>query len=197
MPNDTPELENDPFARGIIRRKVQQLIGHAGFTKQDAESLEQQMLTRLLQSLPSFNPQICHRNSFVTTVVERYVANILRHQKAEKRNHQRVCSLSVQVEIGDEGPAELAATIGDRELDARISRQRRSEEDLSDLVHDMAAVIASLPPQWQQFLELRKSNTIAEIASQMGVPRTTLNSWTNRIRDKFEEAGLRDYLADF
>ena len=33
----------DRFARGIVRRKVKQLIGRAGFTKQDREDLKQAM----------------------------------------------------------------------------------------------------------------------------------------------------------
>jgi hypothetical protein len=75
----------DRFIRGIIKRKVNQLIGRAGFTLQDRESLEQELFTRVLQSLPRFNPEVAHRNKFVTAVVERYVANMLRNKKAEKR----------------------------------------------------------------------------------------------------------------
>ena len=46
----------------------------------------------------------------------------------------------------------------------------------------------------QSFIELRKSRTMPEIAEEMGVPRTTLNDWMRRIRQRFEQAGLRNYL---
>ena len=59
---------------------------------------------------------------------------------------------------------------------------------------DLADVSATLPERWRILLELRKSQTMPEIARAMGVPRTTLNAWMHRIRQRFEKAGLRDYL---
>lgn len=185
---------DDPFTRGIIRRKVKQLIGRAGFTQQDREDLEQDLFVRVLQSLPKFNPDQAHRNKFITTVVERYVANILRNKQAEKRDHRRISSLNVMIEITEEGPTELAQTIGDRELDARLGRHRRAEEELTQLAFDLADVMSTLPETWRTLLELRKSRTMQEVADEMGVPRTTLNDWMRRIRRRFENAGMQDYL---
>lgn len=183
----------DRFTRGIIRRKIKQMIGRAGFTKQDHEDLEQEFFVRILQSLPLFNPNQAHRNTFITTVVERHVANILRNKRAAKRDHRRICSLNVMIEIAD-GPTELAQTISNRELDARICRQRPREDELAQLAIDITDVIATLPESWKTLLELRKSQSMPEIASEMGVPRTTLNAWMHHIRQRFEKAGLRDYL---
>lgn len=185
---------DDRFTRGIIRRKVKQLIGRAGFTQQDREDLEQDLFVRVLQSLPKFNPDQAHRNKFITTVVERYVANILRNKQAEKRDHRRISSLNVMIEITEEGPTELAQTIGDRELDARLGRHRRAEEELNQLAFDLAEVMSTLPESWRTLLELRKSRTMQEAADEMGVPRTTLNDWVRRIRRRFENAGMQDYL---
>lgn len=186
---------DDCFIRGIIRRKVKQLIGRAGFTQQDREPLEQELFARVLQSLPRFNPEVAHRNRFITAVVERYVANILRNKKADKRDHRRITSLNVMIEIADNGPTELAQTIGDRELDARLGRQRRSEQELRELALDLAVLIATLPEAWRTLLELRKSRTMPEIAKEMGVPRTTLNDWMRRIRQRFEKSDMQDYLG--
>ena len=185
---------DDRFTNGIIRRKVRQLIGRAGFTRHDREDLEQELFVRVLQSLPKFDPDKAHRNKFITTVVERYVANILRNKQADKRDHRRICSLNVTIEVAEEGPTELADTIGDRELDARLGRHRRSDEELSGLALDLADFIAGLPEDWQTLLELRKSQTMQQVADEMGVPRTTLNDWMRRIRQRGEDAGLRDYL---
>ena len=49
-------FSDDRFIRGIIRRKVKQLLGRAGFTRQDREDLEQELLVRVLQSLPKYHP---------------------------------------------------------------------------------------------------------------------------------------------
>lgn len=194
MLNDEFNEKFDQFTRGIIRRKIKQLIGRAGFTKQDRDDIEQDLYVRVLQSLPHFNPNQAHRNKFITAVVERYVANILRNKQAEKRDHRRISSLNVTIEITDEGPTELAQTIGDRELDARLGRQRRSEEELAQLALDLADMISTLPESWRTLLELRKTQSMPEIATEMGIPRTTLNEWMRRIRRRFESAHMRDYL---
>ena len=194
MFNDDFNEKFDRFTRGIIGRKIKQLIGRAGFTKQDREDLEQDLFVRVLQSLPRFNPNVAHRNKFITTVVERDVVSVLRNKQAAKRDHRRISSLNVMIKITDEGPTELAQTIGDRELDARLGRERRSDEEQTQLAIDMADTIASLPEFWQTLLELRKTCTMQEAADNMGVPRTTLNDWVRRMRQRFEEAGMRDYL---
>jgi len=185
---------DDRFFRGIIRRKVNQLIGRAGFTQQDREDLEQDLLARVVQSSPRFDPKIAHGNSFVTTVVERHVVNMLRYRQAAKRDPRRITSLNVMINVTDEGPTELAQTIGDRERDARLDCQRIREDELTQLAIDLADVIATLPECWQTLLELRKSRTMPEIAEEMGVPRTTFNDWMRRIRQRFEQAGLRNYM---
>jgi len=194
MFNDDFNEKFDRFTRGIIGRKIKQLIGRAGFTKQDREDLEQDLFVRVLQSLPRFNPNVAHRNKFITTVVERDVVSVLRNKQAAKRDHRRISSLNVMIKITDEGPTELAQTIGDRELDARLGRECRSDEEQTQLAIDMADTIASLPEFWQTLLELRKTCTMQEAADNMGVPRTTLNDWVRRMRQRFEEAGMRDYL---
>jgi RNA polymerase sigma-70 factor (ECF subfamily) len=119
---------------------------------------------------------------------------MLRNKKAEKRDYRRITSLNVTIEITDEGPTELSQTIGDRELDARLGRERRSEQELNELAMDMAEVMSTLPEAWRTMLELRKSRTMVEIAEVMGIPRTTLNDWMRRIRQRFEKAGMQDYL---
>ena len=89
----------DRCIRGIIKRKVGQLMGRAGFTQQDRESLEHDLLARVFDSLSKFDPEVGHRNTFVTAVVERYVANILRDKTADKRDHCRIRSLNVRIDV--------------------------------------------------------------------------------------------------
>jgi RNA polymerase sigma-70 factor (ECF subfamily) len=182
------------FEFGIVKRKVRQIIGRAGFTKQDRQDLEQELIARLLHSLRSFDPKQAHRKAFVTAVVERDVANILRDKQAEKRDHRRIGSLHVMIEVTEEGPTELADTIGDREFNARRCRDPRSAEDLAQLASDLAEVVAALPDELRDLAERLKTESISAIAREVGVPRTTLNDTVRRLRQRFEQAGLRDYL---
>jgi len=184
----------DRFARGIIRRKINQLIGRAGFTEQDRKDLEQELILRLLQSLPSFDPNHAHRNVFTTTVIERYVANILRNKRAMKRDHRRVSSLHVMVDIGEEDKIEMTQNISQRELDAQRGRHPRSDEELAQLVQDLAEAMAKLPDKLRELAERLKTETVSEIARDKGIARTTLNESVRRLRRRFENAGLKEYL---
>ncbi|MCX7425062.1 MAG: sigma-70 family RNA polymerase sigma factor [Planctomycetia bacterium] len=184
----------DRFTRGIIRRKINQLIGRAGFMWQDRDELEQDLVLRVLQSLPSFDPDQAHRNKFITAVVERYVANILRNKRAEKRDHRRISSLNVMVTISEDEATELAETISHRELNSRRNRHPRCDEELSQLTQDVAEVMAKLPDELRDLAERLKAQNISEIARETGIPRTTLYESVRRLRRRFESAGLREYL---
>ncbi|MBI1900551.1 MAG: sigma-70 family RNA polymerase sigma factor [Planctomycetia bacterium] len=193
MSHDDNRDKIDRFARGIIRRKVKQLVGRAGFKQQDREDLEQELILRLLQALPSFNPKKAHRNAFVTTVIERAVASILRDKQAEKRDHRRVSSLFVLIDTPC-GPTELASTISQAEYDARRGRCPRSLEEMAQLIRDVADLMARLPPDLRDLAEPLMTQSKSEIARELDTPRTTLNEWVRRIRRRFERAGLKDYV---
>ena len=182
------------FEFGIIKRKVRQILGRAGYKRQDRQDLEHELLARLLQGLKLFDPAVAHRKSFVTAVVERAVANILRDAKAEKRDHERISSLQVLIQVTEEETAELSETIGDRELNCRRCRDPRSEEDLAQLTFDLGEFLATLPEELRDLAERLKTQSIAAIAREVGVPRTTLNDSVRHLRQRFEQAGLRDYL---
>ena len=189
---DDPEV--DKFTARLVKRKARQLVGRAGFVSSDREDIEQDLSLKLTKQLSAFDPRKGSLMSFITTVVERHAATLIRNKNAEKRDHRRICSLNVTIEVTDEGPTELVQTIGDRELDARLGRRRRSECELVQLALDLASVMATLPHDWQTLLERRKTQTMADIARELGVPRTTLNEWMRRIRKRFEKAGLNEYL---
>ena len=130
------EIQLTRFEHGIIRRKVGQLIGRAGFTQNDRHSLIQELTTRLIHSLRHFDPQKAHRKTFATTVVEREVAKVLRFQQAEKRDYRRIRSLNVIVPSSD-GMVELGATIGTDEYDARRGAATPDRNRQVDLEHDV------------------------------------------------------------
>jgi RNA polymerase sigma factor (sigma-70 family) len=184
----------DRFIRGIIRRKVKQLIGCAGIRRQDRQDLEHDLFLRVLQCLPLFDPERAHCYAFITCVVERQVANILRDKRAEKRDQRRISSLNVMIGFTDERPIDLAQLVSEDDFDHRIGRQRLPENELVLLRVDLATAIGTLPERWQTLLELRKTQNMSEAARVMGVRRTTLNAWMSRIRRQFEKAGMREYL---
>ncbi|GIW56683.1 MAG: hypothetical protein KatS3mg082_3087 [Nitrospiraceae bacterium] len=170
----------DRFTRGIIRRKIKQLVGRAGFTRQDREDLEQELILRLLQSLHLFDPEQAHRNVFVTTVIERAVAMILRERLARKRNGGTVQSLDHAHEKAGDATEPVDP--------------RRSHEEQINLATDLAEVLAKLPHDLRALAERLKTQSLSQAAREMGIPRSTLQRQVQRLRRCFEDAGLRIYL---
>jgi len=170
----------DRFAQGIIQRKVRSLINRAGFTWEDRQDLEQELVLRLLKSLGQFDPELAHPNVFITTVIERAVAMILRERRAKKRDGGVVRSLD-QGQTKDDKPSEP--------ID-----HRPNDQDASDLATDLAEVLARLPDDLRALAERLKSQSVSQAARDLGVPRTTLQRRIERLRRSFENAGLRIYL---
>jgi RNA polymerase sigma factor (sigma-70 family) len=170
----------DRFAQGIIWRKVRLLVGRAGFTQQDHQDLEQELVLRLLQSLDVFDPEQAHLNVFITTVIERAVAMLLRERRAKKRDGGVVRSL-------DQGPTK------DGKSPEPVDPLPSGEEAF-DLASDLAEVLARLPEELRALAERLKSQSLSQAARDLGVPRSTLQRQAQRLRRCFEDAGLRIYL---
>ena len=68
------------------------------------------------------------------------------------------------------------------------------EQRQNDIRFDVDRVIAALPEDLQELCEKLQSSNMAEIAREMGVPRSTLYGKLTKLRDAFREAGLEEYL---
>ena len=189
------DVANDNFTRGIIRRKAIQISQRLGSSEQDLESLEQTLLTKVIKALPSFDPEIAHRNVFITTVVERHAARLIAEQSFPKNGPRHLQSLNAVVFVPGDLPTELQYTLDDSVGDARLQMKRKATSELSDLVSDVAIAISRLPEEWQRMLELRKTHSMVQVSELMGVPRSTLRHWMSQIAERFEAEGLREYIA--
>jgi len=184
----------DRFVRDLVRRKARQLVGKAGFTRSDLEDLEQELYLKLVKAARSFDPVHAHWRSFATAVVERHTASLLRDKQAEKRDSRRVCSLEMIVGQDEEGPVKLGETIGQPEYDARRGCWPREEQELCQLVQDVADVVAGLPAELRELAEALKTESISQIARRTGLSRSAINARVDQLRERFEQAGLRNYL---
>jgi RNA polymerase sigma-70 factor (ECF subfamily) len=182
-------------ASPIIRGAVNQIIGQAGFREQDREDLEQDLLLHVLRRLKSFDPAKGKPGAFVSMLVKRQRASILRDRRALKRRGRAVVSLHVLVPVDENDLVELGQTISRRENDARRQCHPRSDEEMAQLQADVRDTIAKLPPDQRTLAERLQHQTPSEIARQTGVPRTTLYELIRPIRRRFERAGLKDYIG--
>lgn len=191
----TEEREDfDRFTWGIVKKKALQMVGRPGIRHQDRQDIEQHLLLRLVERAAAFDPDRGHSNVFVTTVVERTAASLVRDQGAEKRDPRRVCSLNATIGNDDGQPTELADTVSQWGHDARHEQRSRSDQEQAELVNDVYEAIASLPPKLRELAEQLQTMTVADIARETGMARSTINDRISQLRRRFEDAGLRDYL---
>jgi RNA polymerase sigma-70 factor, ECF subfamily len=185
----------DSFTEGYVKKCVRQLIGKFGITVSDAEDIEQKLFLKLAKYLPCDDPDDPQWKAFVAKTVKRCIANIVRDTRAGKRDHRRVRSIHVVIGVDDEGPVELADTIEEHEVPARRQQRRRTDQELASLQMDLDELTAELlDERHREFMQRLKHDSILQVARDMDVPPTTLSSWLRKLRQKFEDTGLRDYL---
>lgn len=183
MPHDdTTIAQLQEIAGPLVRAKVRRWIGKAGLRQQDRPDLEQEVWTQLWPRLRAFDCGRGRPHGFLAIVIERILANHVRDRFAAKRNVRRVLSL----------PQQVSTAQGQVELSPEGSACREVEE--SGLVLDVADVIARLPAKQQELAEQLQHHSLAEIARQRSLPRSTLQSQVRKLRAIFDRAGLRDYL---
>ena len=184
---------NDKFTQDLIRRKGWQLVARDDFTTSDREDIEQELWMKVLKAAPSFDRNRGYWNAFVTVVIDRRVASLIRDKYAGKRDYRRVRSLNFSIG-GEDGTVELGETIGIREYNARRGCWPRERDELEQLKQDVAAIIPTLQPDDRELCENLMKHSVSETARRMHVSRSTVHRALRRLRRRFERAGLHEYL---
>ncbi len=185
----------DKFTEGFVRKSARHLAGKHGFKRADRDEIEQRLYLKLAKHLHAADPADPKWKGFVAKTVHRHIASMIRDNKAEKRDHRRVCSIHVVISEDSDGPVELAHTIGEQEGKSHRGCAPRSPQELAELAMDMATCVAGVrDKRHREFCERLKHDSISQVARDMNIPRTTLNAWLRKLMQRFEEQGLNDYL---
>jgi len=181
----------DTYAARLIRAKAHQLIGKAGFTENDRQDLQQDLMMDLLQRMRHFNPAKAKKATFMTRIVQRRISTLLEARHARCRDW-RLCRVSLNTPCeNDRGdtPRELIDRV-DSQGNLGNSERETRQEAISNLHMDIERVLDTLPEDLRDLCERLRESNMAEIARETGVARTTLYDKLTRIREAFREAGL-------
>jgi RNA polymerase sigma factor (sigma-70 family) len=191
--DDAPEPIHQ-VTSDLIRYKARKMVGLGGFTSQDRENLEQEILARILPQLQAFDPKRGDLRAFLTTLIEHCAADLLRERLAQKRDYRRLRPLHKARGRGEEPSDKLAAEPAQDAHDARLGRSPRTPEERAQLASDMAEVLARLSPEDQEVARRLMQDSVSQVARDLGVPRSAVYAAVRRVRQVFERAGLKDYL---
>jgi len=190
-----PEINE--YAESVIRVKARQLVGTAGFTTSDVADIEQELRIELLLRLPKFDPQKATYNTFVSCLVGRKCAKLIRHRMRELRDYRRnCCSLDDVVVDGDGSFTARAETMDRDETDIRTDKRARSREEQAQLRSDVGFALAALPDDLRALAEcVMNTPTLTKAAKQLGMHRSALYEAIDQLRSHFGKAGLGDYFG--
>lgn len=179
----------DPFLSRLARAKADEVSRQPGFNPSDAPDIEQELLTKVAERQITYLPERGRPEAFAQTIVESKSATLVRDRRAAKRPPASVASLDQtttdeRMRLIDLLPATAARTRG------------RSGEPDPDLAIDVAVVLKSLPADDQALCGQLMIGTLSDAARGLGRPRSTLQKAVERIRRRFEDAGLKIYLGE-
>ena len=185
----------DSFASQLIRQKARQLVRHPGFSKSEQHDIEQELALELVLKYRCFNPDRARETTFIARVVENKAISLIRARIAEKRDFRRDAhSLNETVRDADGGSVERASTFDASASANHTGQVRRSEAELWQLQQDVAEFLQSLPADLRPLAEMLMEQSEHAVSRTLGTSRRQVANDVARLRELFEDAGLRDYL---
>ena len=84
-----PPRDIDPKVARFIRYKVSRLVGTNGFTRTDAEDLEQDAKLRVVEATPKHQPNRAQLPTYLTKVAKNALLSSIERATAQKRDRRR------------------------------------------------------------------------------------------------------------
>jgi len=195
-----------PYATSGIRRHPRDLLGQRGASdgfrrnpqvrdETNFQDLRQELLADILARLPKFDGKRASAKTFVSRLIDNRIANLIKHRRARCRDPGREeSSLDDWVRDEDGKWTRRAETITEDEALASAGRLGRSRQEQVELALDTAVVINGLPADLKDLCVRLRTQTVARISRETGVPRARLYERIAALRARFREAGMDRYL---
>ena len=167
----------------LIRAKARRLARCPCFYGDDLEDIEQDLRFAAVKGLAGYRKDRGLSAHLLSRVIRNEAATLARNRNAMKRM-PAAARVSLDSVTGDQ----VDKTLGDQ-------IHRRSPAEQMDLVLDLETAVASLPIPQQDLCARLERQTIAEISRETGMARSTVSGHVRKLRQRFEDWGLRDYLS--
>jgi DNA-directed RNA polymerase specialized sigma24 family protein len=179
LSTDAEPVGLDDRTMEFIRWKALRLGGSGVFTGYDAQDLKQDMLLECWRASSRFDHTRSCRRTFFQRVINNLIASMMEAQRAACRDSRCLRSLNEPVAFAGNGPREFGDSIPDDNDGARVGRSSLCAYERSELLIDVARVIAILPRELAAIASLLQSVGIVETAhfnNGLGGPCLQLNN---------------------
>ena len=163
------------FASRFIAWKARQLVARRLIQPTEREDTEQELRLILVKRLPKFDPNVASWTAFVRAVVDRHAATMVRQQRKPCRRPIRSLDRDGALDDGsDEEPL--------RHCESHTAR--------AELRLDIETVVSCLPGATSKICRRLMHHSVAQLARDLAVPRSTLRDRIVQIRSAFVEGGF-------
>lgn len=189
--------DRDSFVSRTIHHKARQLVRSPGFTESDRPDVEQELAIELVLKYGHFDPARAGETTFVARVIENKAISLVRARQAQKR-HFRHNGTSLNETISDSKgrPVERVRTVDGRSVKRHTGQAPRSDQELARLKLDIHRVLDTLPADLRTLAELLTEMSQYAAARRLGKSRRQVAKDVARLRKRFEDADLQDYLQE-
>ncbi len=185
----------DPAIAGLIALKAKRMRHQQEFREEELGDLQQMLNVHWLEAEAEYDPSRGDRTQFADAVLDNYICKLVASRNADKRAWWRCQeSLDGPVEVRDEAGLTGHDVYDRADYFSRMGEESRSEEAETRLQSRLQAALAALGPRQREYAVWLMTHPKTQIATAMGVHRSTLYAWREEIRRVFERAGLRECL---
>lgn len=179
------------YAQTLIRVKAKQLSRKPGFSSSDEPDLAQELSLHLLHQMVHYDPARASVNTFLSRVANTWAAGVLRDRRRLKRGGGRqIQALDQAFKPASEEEAPLTELLDHGALKRHVGQAGSCEQAAAELAMDIAAVIASLPPELKDLWHRLKHGTETSVARELNTSRRWVREGKERLRDAFRRAGF-------
>lgn len=169
-------LDSSVWPGSAIFHRARQLIGHAGLVTSDLDDLQQDLIVHALLKWPKFDPMRASARTFLDRILHQRQRAILRQRRLRARRTK---------------PVPLK---GDLSEDRR--RHRQSSHVLAvDRQLDLSSVVDAMSLKERQVARGLMKHKVSKLAKLQKRHRQRLHETIRRIRQRLEDAELREYLS--
>ena len=186
--------DDEKVAR-IIRLKAKRLIESAEFKEGERKDIEQELHLQWLLRQSRFDPTRGELETFADVVLNNAIRTMIEERRAAKRDYRLcTCSLDDPIDVQGEKGMTLHETYDQDDYFQATGRKNQPQRELDDLRLDIRRALRRLSPSQRELALRLRTQTVAEAARAMKIPRTTLYGWLEHVRVVFAELGLDEYL---
>lgn len=182
-----------PYVQNLIKHKARQVCRKTGFARSDQEDLEQELKLGLLGKVHLYDPaRGASFDTFADRVVVSLVKMILRERYALKRGGRRSdLSLDETIATTDKGTRiTRGETLSEADRDRRIGGSARAPLEEDETREAVRHALSTLPPFMAEVARMLQRGSIAEVAHDLGIPRSRVYAAIALIRVRLEEEGF-------